>query len=143
MGFKLTEAVYRLPKDATSPTEQAVLVALAFRANDQTERCFPTQGTLEEMTHLSRSAIANALNALRENGLLAWESGGFANKRGKYGQALANSYRFTLPGCEAPAKTEQCPPAGQGSVRQEDTNRIVTYYTTPIPNRRVLHLHLR
>ena len=64
----------------------------------------------------------------REKGILAWESGGFANKRGKYGQALANSYRFNLPesvdkgdDTVSSSRTSQCPPAGQGSVLLEDT----------------------
>ena len=127
MGFKLLEAVYRLPKSATSATEQSVLAALAFRANDETKLCFPTQGTLETMTHFSRSTIALSLNGLREKGILAWESGGFANKRGKYGQALANSYRFNLPDVAnnrgetvSESRTGQCPGAGQGSVREPD-----------------------
>ena len=123
MGFKLLEAVYRLPKSATSATEQSVLAALAFRANDETKLCFPTQGTLEAMTHLSRSAINRSLNGLREGGVLNWDSGGFANKRGRYGQALANSYRFNLPDTTPKAantvsssETRQCLPAGQGGV---------------------------
>lgn len=128
MGFKLLEAVYRLPKSATSATEQSVLAALAFRANDETKLCFPTQGTLEAMTHLSRSTIAVSLNGLRENGIIGWESGGFTNKRGKYGQALANSYRFNLPDITPKAEntvsgsqTGQCPVIGQGSVREPDS----------------------
>ena len=64
----------------------------------------------------------------REKGILAWESGGFANKRGKYGQALANSYRFNLPDVAndsgetvSESRTGQCPGAGQGSVRESDS----------------------
>ena len=130
MGFKLLEAVYRLPKSATSATEQSVLAALAFRANDETKLCFPTQGTLEAMTHLSRSTIAVSLNGLRENGIIGWESGGFTNKRGKYGQALANSYRFNLPDITPKAEntvsgsqTGQCPAAGhqQNGIRIGNT----------------------
>ena len=96
MGFKLVEAVYRLDRDATTPTEQAVLLALAFRANDKTLLCYPKQGTIAEMTHLSRSTVAAALNVLRQKGMLDWKSGGYKNRRGKYGQPLSNDYRLNL-----------------------------------------------
>ena len=39
MGYKLADAVYRLKKGATTPSEQAVLLALAFRANDNRDVC--------------------------------------------------------------------------------------------------------
>ena len=45
MSMKLLEAVYQLDKNATTATEQAVLAALAYRANDKTHLCFPKQET--------------------------------------------------------------------------------------------------
>ena len=97
MGFKLVERVYNLYKKATSPSEQAVLLALAYRANDRTLFCYPKQETLAEMTHLSRATVVNALNALRRNGFIDWKSGGLANKKGKYGRPLSNDYKLNLP----------------------------------------------
>lgn len=154
MGFKLVEAVYRLRRDLTSSSEQAVLLALAFRANDKTLLCYPKQETLSAMTHLSRSAVAKALNTLKRNGIIDWNRGGASARRGKYGQTLSNDYKLKLP-MAAPkseksdggnvlqkdmamssTKTKQCPPGGQGDVLHEDTNRKIQHNTTPIPNRR-------
>ena len=140
MGFKLVDRVYRLNRTLTSPSEQAVLLALAYRANDATLLCYPKQETLVQMTHLSRSAVARALNELREHGFIKWKSGGLANKKGKYGRPLANDYTLILPDEtteKRPKKTQpsvlqkdtpvsssetlQCPPAGHTSVLQRDT----------------------
>ena len=65
MGFKLVEAVYsNVPRNATSPTEQAVLVALAFRAkdNERHHACWQSRDMLSAMTHFGNSAIVDALN---------------------------------------------------------------------------------
>ena len=141
MGFKLVEAVYRLDRNATMPSEQAVLLALAFRANDKTLLCYPKQETLVEMTHLSRATVATALNALRQKGFLDWKSGGPSKRRGKYGQVLANDYTLKLQAkgekskisdeghvqqsdmAMSSHKTRPCPAAGHSHVRQSDTNR--------------------
>ena len=96
MGFKLVEAVYSLDKDATTATEQAVLLALAFRANDKTHLCYPKQETIAEMTHLHRVTVSQCLNSLKQKGILDWKSGGLKSKRGKYGQPLANDYTLNL-----------------------------------------------
>ena len=117
MGFKLVERVYNLDKNATSPSEQAVLLALAYRANDKTLFCYPKQETLAEMTHLSRSAVARALNALRGSGLISWKSGGLANKKGKHGRTLSNDYKLNLP--VGKSKIEKISP--ESRVLQEDT----------------------
>jgi hypothetical protein len=117
MGFKLVERVYNLDKKATSPSEQAVLLALAYRANDRTLFCYPKQETLAEMTHLSRSAVARALNTLRMNGLIDWKSGGLANKKGKYGRPLSNDYKLNLP--LGKSKIEKI--SSEPSVLQKDT----------------------
>ena len=135
MGFKLVDAVYRLDRNVTTPSEQAVLLALAFRANDKTLLCYPKQETLAEMTHLSRSTVALALNALRRKGILNWKSGGLAGRRGRLGQALANDYSLKLPinaekdnkqepsrvrqsdMAVSDSKTRPCPTVGHGRVR--------------------------
>lgn len=165
MSFKLLEAVYNLDKNATTATEQAVLAALAYRANDKTRLCFPKQETIAAMTHLSRSTIQLALNSLREHGFIEWKSGGLTKKRGKYGQALANDYRLNIPqkaekkdssGAEkvmhsdrqpdmamTDSQTRQCPTVGHGHDRQSDTavtdsrtpTEITTRKTKEISNR--------
>ena len=161
MGFKLVDAVYRLDRNATTPSEQAVLLALAFRANDRTLLCYPKQETLAEMTHFSRSTVAIALNALKRKGILDWKSGGLMNSRGKQGRPLANDYRLKLPPAApkrkkqeqddatiprtavSDGKTPQCPTVRHSSVRQSDTvvsgSRTPTEETTslnlsPMPN---------
>lgn len=117
MGFKLVGRVYELGKDLTSPSEQAVLLALAFCANDKTGLCYPKQETLAQMTHMSRATVANALNALREIGLIQWKSGGLANRKGKFGKTLSNDYTLTLPpGISGEGKKKARP-----SVQQSDT----------------------
>lgn len=141
MGFKLVEAVYRLDRNATMPSEQAVLLALAFRANDKTLLCYPKQETLVKMTHLSRATVATALNALRQKGFLDWKSGGPSKRRGKYGQVLSNDYTLKLQTkgkkskisdeghvqqsdmAMSSHKTRPCPAAGHSHVQQSDTNR--------------------
>ncbi len=97
MGYKLASRVYGLDRELTSPSEHAVLLALAFRANDDTLLCYPKQETIVQMTHLSRSAVAAALNSLRKKNLINWRSGGLKNRKGKLGKTLANDYVLNLP----------------------------------------------
>ena len=166
MGFKLVEAVYGLDRNATTPTEQAVLLALAFRANDKTLLCYPKQETIAEMTHLHRVTVSQCLNSLKQKGILDWKSGGLKNKRGKYGQPLANDYRLNLSttckkgeikGADSvaqdytavsPTTTQQCSPGLHSGVAHdytavlstatptENTTATPSELTTPIPNRR-------
>ena len=139
MGYDLAKAVYKLDKDATTATEQAVLLALAFRANDQTLLCYPKQDTLAQMTHLHRATVAQCLNMLRQKGIIDWKSGGLKNKRGTQGRPLANDYRLNLAalgkmavdkGAQSVVQrdtavssraTPQCCPARHSSVVQGDT----------------------
>ena len=119
MGFKLVEAVYsNVPRNATSPTEQAVLVALAFRAkdNERHHACWPSKDMLSAMTHFGNSAIVDALNKLREKGYIMWESGGWTGARRKGMTVLSNKYYIKLP--EA-GKNDALPE--KGSDRQADT----------------------
>ena len=139
MGFKLVEAVYSLDKDATTATEQAVLLALAFRANDKTHLCYPKQETIAEMTHLHRVTVSQCLNSLKQKGILDWKSGGLKSKRGKYGQPLANDYTLNLKTAAQKDKIN-----GGSSVVHDYTavlpRTTPTEYTTedltPIPNSR-------
>jgi hypothetical protein len=166
MSLKLLEDVYKLDKNDTTPTEQAVLVALAYRANDKTRLCFPKQETIAAMTHLSRSTIQLALNSLREHGFIEWKSGGLTKKRGKYGQPLANDYKLNIPRKNeksggsgslkvmhsdrqpditmTDSKTLQCPTVRHCNDRPSDTamtdsrtpTEITTTNTTKISNRK-------
>ena len=135
MGFKLVEAVYRLDRNATTPSEQAVLLALAFRANDRTLLCYPKQETLVEMTHLSRATVAVALNVLRQKGFLDWKRGGPSKRRGKYGQVLANDYTLRLS-----AKGEKSKISDEGHVQQSDM-AMSSHKTRPCPA--VGHSHVQ
>ena len=136
MGFHLVENVYRLPFCTTNSLEQAVLVALAFRANDKTGLCYPSQVKLSDMTHFARSSIASALNKLREKGLIDWDTGGFRGKRGKKGALRASTYTLHLDAPQPPDasnhvrqadtavsgnETPPCPAGGHRHVRQMDT----------------------
>ena len=156
MSLKLLEAVYSLDKKATTATEQAVLAALAYRANDKTRLCFPKQETIAAMTHLHRSTVVSCLNSLRERGFIEWKSGGLTKKRGKYGQPLANDYTLKIPiykeKCEdksvgravhnsmamSPRTTPQCRPRRHCSVAQDGTNRNIKQQKieTEISNRK-------
>ncbi len=97
MNLEIMKMVYALDPRATSSNEQAVLVALAFCMNSKTNECYPSQGTLMDMTHIkSKTTITDALNSLRKKGLLDWDKGGRTGKRGKHGMVLSNSYIFNL-----------------------------------------------
>ena len=107
MGFHLVNAFYHLERPA--PTEggksgrsdaltHAVLIYLAFRADDKTLICWPSQGNIAAATHMSRPSVNMALNALCEQGVLKWTEGGVNNKnRTKHGEYLANEYTLVLP----------------------------------------------
>ena len=137
MSFEAVEKVYALGTNATSSTEQAVLLALAYRQNNKTLKCYPSQTELVRMTHLSRSAINRSLNSLCAKGLLEWDRGGRTGARGRYGKILSNSYRLNLPetgkrngksgihaGISNPAvsssQTSLCLPDGQSCVLRTD-----------------------
>ena len=93
MGFKLTSRVYAEITN-TTPTEQAILAYLAFRADDETGKCFPTRDTIQSATHFGMSGVTNGLNGLREKNILKWNKGGRKSKSG--GRALANEYFFNF-----------------------------------------------
>lgn len=94
MGFKLLSRVYSEIRN-TSPTEQAILAYLAFRASDETKRCFPSRNAIEDATHFGQTAINNGLNGLHEKEILQWVRGG-RKPKGR-GFSLANEYSFNFP----------------------------------------------
>ena len=96
MGYHLAETVYRIERGITSPSEQAVLAALAFRTNDKTLLCYPKQDTIVRMTHLSRSTVAAALKSLRAKKFITWIRGGNAVKRRKGGSTVSNVYALNI-----------------------------------------------
>lgn len=96
MGFRIASFVYRLARVHTTPSEQAVLSALAFRADDRTLLCYPKQDTLVAMTHLSRSTVAAALRSLRRKGFISWVRGGNAVKPRKGRTSVSNSYALNV-----------------------------------------------
>jgi hypothetical protein len=65
MGYKMQEACE--PVDA-SPTQKAVLMALAYRYNDDDGRCYPSVKNIMKFTCLSNRAVADALAGLEEAG---------------------------------------------------------------------------
>ena len=125
----MLQRVYRLGKKLTKPSDQAVLVALAFKLRDDKNLCYPKRETLMQMTHLSKGAVGDALNRLRRNGLLTWVSGGLANKKGKNGKTLSNAYTFTLPPETAVKKAGKSQPSDQQQGTPSDQQLI-----TPVPS---------
>ena len=142
MSMKLLEAVYQLDKNATTATEQAVLAALAYRANDKTHLCFPKQETIAAMTHLHRATVVSCLNSLRERGFIEWKSGGLTKKRGKYGQPLANDYTLKIPVGKEKSKVKALhePVHNSGAMSPTTTpTEITTEKATEISNRKENH----
>ena len=132
MGFHLTNRVYRYVKGLTS-TQQAILAYIAFRADDDTEQTdyhFSIEQMADE-TCFRKTAISEALKALKIRGLLNWRSGG--RLKGGKGRAFANHYVLTLPSdgsrssirqtdnAVSAKRTMHSSPDGQCIVRQTDT----------------------
>lgn len=110
MGFHLAARVYDFVK-GTSPTAQAVLAYLAFRADDKgVAKCYPSLDRIVGETHFGRTAVRNALNELREANLLRWMQGG--RLKGRKGHSLANEYELNLPLAPTPTRGREATPAG-------------------------------
>ena len=69
-----------------SPTEKAVLVAIADYVNDEKGYAWPSQDKLAEDTSYSRATVHRACKSLQKKGLLSWskvmlDSGHFSSNR--------------------------------------------------------------
>ena len=106
MSIRRIESAYAkfLGDKRLSGTEMSVLVALAYVANEKRdEDCFPSDGWLAGLTHLSGATVRNARNKLRSCKIIDWISGGF----GRQGGNISNRYRFLFPHCKMPSKRDR------------------------------------
>jgi biotin operon repressor len=62
------------------PSSLLVYLALARRANNNSQECYPSYDELKRMTGLSRQSVASALQELRENGVIDWKLEGRKNR---------------------------------------------------------------
>lgn len=69
MSYEYSLAVYKNVKN-TTPTQQAVLAALAFCRNHKTGQCNPSHQTLSDMTHFGANTIPRAIKELESSGYL-------------------------------------------------------------------------
>lgn len=67
MSYKHESWAWHIP---VSGTEKLVLVCLAFHANKNSGRAFPSRDTLVEMTGLSRATVYRAIRSLEDSGHL-------------------------------------------------------------------------
>ena len=77
----------------TNGTQQAVLLALNFHRNKDTDRCFVSYEKLAKETRFEERTVIRAAKALRKLGYISWKSGG----RTRSGIPKANEYMFHLP----------------------------------------------
>jgi len=95
MGFHNIELV--LAHSVSSGTARAVLLVLAYRANDKTGSCFPSISLLAKDAGLSRRCIKNAIKKLERMGELVRKTRmGTIATRG--GMQKSNLYQLTLKG---------------------------------------------
>lgn len=136
MNLKYLDAVYNLNQSLTKPPEQAVLLALTFRKNQETLLCCPSVENLITMTHFSERTIKRALNRLRAKGYIDWDTGGFKSKRRrKDGQLLANEYKIAFKKIfeqaeQEKAKRENAKQNADGKDVNSDINRVVNSNAT-------------
>lgn len=106
MSIKRIESAYAtyLDDERISPTQMAVLQALAYCANGKSknEDCFPGRGYLEMLTHFSDTAIDKACEKLREMGVISWTR--HVNKKGEWD---SNSYKFLFPLKKMPKRRDR------------------------------------
>ena len=109
MSIRRIESAYAtfLGDKRMSGTEMSVLVALAYVANEKRdEDCFPSDGCLSDMTHLSGATVRSARNKLRSRKIIDWISGG----KGRQGGNISNRYKFLFPHCRMPSKRDRYQP---------------------------------
>jgi hypothetical protein len=73
-------------------SQLAILLILANHENHETGECYPSISTLVTESNLSRRAVQNVLKALKDNGELLIDPGGFRD-----GFAYANNYEIVAP----------------------------------------------
>lgn len=138
MSIIHTNAVYYGVHD-TTPTQQSVLAALAYRFNIKDRKCFPSIDMLCNMTHLGRSTVIRALKDLHDMKYISWTSGGkngdcyYRNKYALYlpiqdaegddtgGDDPSQSDTSPVPQLDSPCPAAGLPPSQSG--------------TTPVPLR--------
>ena len=109
MSIRRIESAYAtfLDDKRMSGTEMSVLVALAYVANEKRdEDCYPSDGYLTELTHLSGATVRNARNKLRSRKIIDWISGG----KGRQGGNISNRYRFLFPHLKMLSKRDRYQP---------------------------------
>ena len=157
MAFEDVQKVYDCVR-LTSPTQQAVLVALAYHRHRKYGWCYPSHETLARETRLVPRTVRKTLNELRKKGYISWVSGG----RKSGGRPMANSYTFNLPSSPDdgsaidpthPTSSEQgeCERTARGNVDAEQReykrttrgnhippNHNITRINKPQPNQAVV-----
>lgn len=118
MGFKATEWAFGLELGSAL---KAVLVALAHRADDKTNECYPGQVTLCAMTGLSPSTVRRSLAEVERLGLIT-RSARFA---GRY--RTSDSYRLLVG---VPVSLPVTVTTGQDDHRSQEVSLPVTVTLT-------------
>ena len=77
MSFSAIKWAFKQP---VSPTEKLVLLFLADHANEKTQQCWPSLGTIARESGLSTRSVIRSMNKLSELGLLE-RADRFSNNR--------------------------------------------------------------
>jgi len=103
MSISRIESAYAYFLDRKiSLTQMAVLQALAYHANEETEECHPSNATLAREVHTSANTVGTACKALKKMGAIDWVKGGQFE-----GVNVANVYTFLFPRMKMPTKRER------------------------------------
>lgn len=70
----IPNALFDLYIKTLQPSSILVYMALAKKADNETQQCYPSYETISEMTGLSRSAVATGIQELREKNLIHWQN---------------------------------------------------------------------
>lgn len=87
MSFSAVQWAYSLSLGKSS--YKAVVVALAYKLNDESGQCNPSVDTLAEMTDLNRKTVMPALDWLRTEGVISFDP---RNRRGRNYTLNLDSY---------------------------------------------------
>jgi len=118
VSYKLTDNLWKVAPDIDiTPTDMLVLQYLSWRANDK-GFCWPATSTIARDTKLGRTGVTNALNRLREQGLIQVT-------KHKYHGRLTNKYQIAhalLEGMTCPSGKHDMPSEKAGHDLQEGIN---------------------